>query len=75
MSDLHHRLVTMLIDDLGVEDRAAEPGITFDEIDVDSLLLVEFALLIRREFGKELPEGSLTADSTVADVVGMLREA
>jgi acyl carrier protein len=46
--------------------------VTFAEMDVDSLALVEFSLMIEKEFGVVLGEDDLTADLTVTDVVDLV---
>ena len=73
--DFSLRQVTaLLVASFGVEEREIEPDVTFAELDVDSLALVEFALMIEKEFGVEVGEDELTGESTVRDVVALIED-
>lgn len=69
---LHDRLTALLVDRFGIPGAAAVPGATFDDLGVDSLVIVEFALLLKKEFGVLLTDGELRASDTVADAATLL---
>jgi len=73
--DFNLRQVTaLLVASFGVETQEIQPDVTFAELDVDSLALVEFALMIEKEFGVEVGEDELTGESTVRDVVALIED-
>jgi acyl carrier protein len=59
----------LLVASFGVAAKEVREGVTFAALDVDSLALVEFALMVQKEFGVEIDEDELTAELTVRDVV------
>ena len=62
----------LLVASFGVAAKEVEEDVTFAELDVDSLALVEFALMVQKEFGVPLDEDELTAEFTVRDVVELI---
>lgn len=72
MSKLEDRLVTLLSDNFGIPADSVGENVTFGDLDLDSLILVEFALLIKKEFGVVLFEGELRQDLTVTDAANLL---
>jgi acyl carrier protein len=45
---------------------------TFESLDIDSLVLVELAVLLERRFGVQVPEGELTAEQTIAEAAALV---
>ena len=72
MSELTEQLMTLLTTKVGVLEDDLRPDATYDELDIDSLVLIEFALIIKKEFGVTLVEGELTPDFTVAQTAQLL---
>lgn len=62
----------LLVASFGVAAQEVAEDVTFAELDVDSLALVEFALMVQKEFGVAIDEDELTADLTVLDVVNLI---
>jgi acyl carrier protein len=62
----------LLVASFGVAATDVEEHVTFAELDVDSLALVEFALMVQKEFGVPIDEDELTAQLTVRDVVELI---
>jgi acyl carrier protein len=62
----------LLVASFGVADQEVADDVTFAALDVDSLALVEFSLMIEKEFGVALGEDELTAELTVRDVVDLI---
>lgn len=69
---LHDRLTALLVERFGIPQAAATPEATFDDLGVDSLVIVEFALLLKKELGVLLTDGELRASDTVADAAALL---
>lgn len=73
MSTLTDQLMNLLTTKVGVVETDLRPDATYDELDLDSLVLIEFALIIKKEFGVVLKDGELTPDFTVAQTAELLR--
>jgi acyl carrier protein len=72
MSELTDQLMTLLTTKVGVLEDDLRPDATYDELDLDSLVLIEFMLIIKKEFGVALKEGELTPDFTVTQTAELL---
>jgi acyl carrier protein len=72
MSMLTERLMTLLTDKVGVFEEDLRPDATFDELDLDSLVLIEFALILKKEFGIQLEDGELSPELSVAQTADLL---
>ena len=72
MSALIEQLMALLTTKVGVYEDDLRPDATFDELDLDSLVLIEFALIIKKEFGVQLADGELTPGLTVAQTAELL---
>ncbi|GAA3030977.1 acyl carrier protein [Actinokineospora globicatena] len=62
----------VLVASFGVAAEEVGPGVTLAELDVDSLALVEFALIAEKEFGVAIDEEEITKDFTLEDVVSLI---
>jgi acyl carrier protein len=72
MSDLTERLVNLLSEQVGVDEDGLRAEATFDELELDSLVLIEFSLILKKEFGVVLEDGELTPDLTVQRTAKLL---
>jgi acyl carrier protein len=66
------RLCGILTGYFGVEADEVRPDATFAELDLDSLAIVEFALVAEKEFGVLIGEDEVTPHATVADALSLL---
>ena len=66
-----------IIDEVaGVPADQVTPDKTFvDDLDIDSLSMVEIAVAAQDKFGVEIPDDQLKNLATVADVVDFVRQA
>ena len=67
------RLAALLISRFGVSAEELRPDVTFDELDLDSLALVEFAMVAEKEFGVPFGEDEVSPQGTVtgaAELIG-----
>ncbi|RJQ81315.1 acyl carrier protein [Amycolatopsis panacis] len=46
---------------------------SFEELDIDSLLMVEVVVAAEDRFGVSIPEDSLAKVTTVGDIVGLIQ--
>ncbi|MFF0587361.1 acyl carrier protein [Streptomyces sp. NPDC003781] len=73
MSSTHDEIVQRLSDALGIEKSLITPDITFVELKIDSLALVEFSVILDEEYG--VPPLQLTPDSTIGEAVALVEAA
>jgi len=66
------RLSGILVSYFGVEEHEVTPDATFAELDLDSLAIVEFALVAEKEFGVAIAEDEVSPRAKVADAVALL---
>jgi acyl carrier protein len=66
------RLGTLLTARFGVTAGELRPDATFDELDLDSLALVEFAMVAEKEFGVPFGEDDVTPQATVAQAARLI---
>jgi acyl carrier protein len=72
MTETYDRLADILINQFEVRPDELRLDITFEELELDSLFLVELGLVIKRELDVEINEDEVTPRSTVADVVKLI---
>ncbi|WP_436498550.1 acyl carrier protein [Actinokineospora sp. HUAS TT18] len=63
---------TLLVASFGVGAEEVGAEVTLAELDVDSLALVEFALMAEKEFGVAIDEEEISKDFTMGDVVTLI---
>ena len=69
------RVITLLIQRLGLAPEAVTPTAELaEDLGVDSVDAVEFALALEREFNVSLPDKIFGDIRTVQDVIDLLRE-
>ncbi|MEW1923802.1 phosphopantetheine-binding protein [Streptomyces sp. NPDC088360] len=65
-------LVTTLTEKFGLPADEVLSGASFEELDIDSLILVELGLILRKEIGIVLEEGELKSSFTLDDAVAVI---
>lgn len=74
MSAVYDRTVKILTDNFGVESDNIGPEATFDDLELDSLDLVEFALAAEEELGVRIEDDEAEGLKTLGDAVKLLEE-
>ncbi|MPZ71880.1 MAG: acyl carrier protein [Nitriliruptorales bacterium] len=69
---VYDRVVTILNDRLGVPAEDVSPETTFEQLDLDSLDLVEFALGAEESFGVRISDDEAEGLRSVGDAVALL---
>ncbi len=70
---LDPRLKTIIAEQLGVDEERVVPSASFaDDLEADSLDLVELIMSIEEEFGVEIPDEEAEKIATVADAMNYL---
>ncbi|MGI9100235.1 MAG: acyl carrier protein [Solirubrobacteraceae bacterium] len=72
MTELQERLQTMANETFGVDVQAMRDGASYEEMGVDSLMLIEFAIDMQREFDMPMEDGELKAKFTIAETAELL---
>ncbi|MGW3661942.1 acyl carrier protein [Streptomyces sp. NPDC005141] len=65
MSDTYERLVALLAEGFGLESGDIDPELTFSELEMDSLALVELGLTAQQEFGVTLADEDIQSGDTI----------
>lgn len=72
--DAVQRRVTEALIEFGAEEESIKPEASWDQLDVDSLDLVELAQIVEDEYGVELRETDMERMETVDDAVTMVTD-
>ncbi|MDQ3403983.1 MAG: acyl carrier protein [Actinomycetota bacterium] len=72
MSAVYDRLVALMVDVMNMRSEEIAPASTFDELDFDSLALVELTLAAQKEFGISIEDDELASDFTVAQAAELI---
>jgi acyl carrier protein len=70
MSDLHDVVAQRLSDAMGIDTSLITPNVTFVELKLDSLALVEFSVILEEEYGVAATE--LRPDATFGEAVALV---
>ena len=73
MDAIEQMIRETLVDRFGVFGTDIGPATTFDDLNVDSLVLVELTVILKRAYGVPLETGELTEDLTVGQVAELVR--
>jgi acyl carrier protein len=72
---MEDRLRKLIAEQLGVEESRVVPEASFtDDLEADSLDLVELIMSLEEEFGVEIPDEDAEKIATVGDAMQYLRE-
>jgi acyl carrier protein len=74
MATTYERVRDLLVARFQVDPARISPGATFDELDMDSLFLVEFLLTANAEFGAHIEEDAATPRDTIERAVQLIDE-
>ncbi|KOX12422.1 acyl carrier protein [Nocardiopsis sp. NRRL B-16309] len=66
MSSTYDQLVTLLTERFEVSPEDITPDTTFEDLEMDSLFMVELLLVVQSEMGVRISEDSATPADTVA---------
>jgi acyl carrier protein len=66
------RLFMLITSSMGVPAEELSPGATLEEIELDSLALVELSVVVQKEFGVIVDDTLLTPESKLSELLGLL---
>lgn len=72
---MEERLRKIIVDQLGVDESKIVPAASFaNDLNADSLDLVELIMALEEEFGVEIPDDDAQKIETVGDALNYLQE-
>lgn len=74
MSTMYETLVDLLTDKFKVERDEIQPGITFEELEMDSLFMVELLLEVQTTTGVRITEDTATPRDTIEHAADMIEK-
>lgn len=75
MDDLYERIKVIIVDQLGVDEDKVTPDARFrEDLEADSLDLVELIMAMEDEFGGEISDDEAQQLKTVGQAVAYLQE-
>ncbi|WP_020636091.1 acyl carrier protein [Amycolatopsis alba] len=73
MTSSYHRICELLVSNFDLPRSELDPGITFTQLDLDSLSLVEMTVLFEDEFGLDI-DPATDLDRTLAEAAAAVDE-
>nr|MDT0663707.1 acyl carrier protein [Micromonospora sp. DSM 115978] len=73
MNDVYDRLVKLLTTGFGLRADEVSPELSFNDLELDSLALVELAMTAQEEFGVKISDDELSPQDTVAQAVEIIQ--
>ncbi len=74
MSVRFEQIKEILVNNLKVTPEQVTPEATWEDIELDSLAMVELSLMIEQEFGLEIGDDELLRAPTIGAMVGLMEE-
>ena len=75
MANVYERVKKIIVEQLGVEEEEVVPSASFiDDLNADSLDLVELIMTLEEEFGMEIPDEDAEKITTVRDAVEYIQD-
>ncbi|HHV34646.1 MAG TPA: acyl carrier protein [Syntrophomonadaceae bacterium] len=68
------KVKSIIIEQLGVEGEELTPTTSFEELDADSLDIVELIMAFEEEFDLEIPDEDVEKIRTVGEVVDYIKD-
>jgi len=75
MSEIEQKVVNIIVDKLGVNEKEVKPEASFtNDLGADSLDTVELIMEFEKEFGISIPDDKAEKISTVGDAIKYIEE-
>ncbi|MEV0037042.1 acyl carrier protein [Streptomyces sp. NPDC050804] len=75
MSEIHPRINEVLTETFKVPAAEIVPGATMDSLEMDSLAVAEFAVIIKETLGIDTDSDTLLKGATLAEITAFLDDA
>jgi acyl carrier protein len=66
MDTIYPQLASLIASSFGIPEDQITPDTTFEDLEFDSLALVELAVVVQHEFGLKIEDDALDAGDTLA---------
>ncbi|HYS37614.1 MAG TPA: phosphopantetheine-binding protein [Pseudonocardiaceae bacterium] len=74
MTSMYDKLVDLLVARFEVDRAEIKPGITFEDLEMDSLFLVELLLVIQTDLGVKISEDTASPRDTIERAAELIEE-
>lgn len=74
MNDMYGRLVELLVTRFEVDRAEIKAGITFEDLDMDSLFMVELLLVVQSELGISIEEDTASPRDTIERAAELINQ-
>jgi acyl carrier protein len=74
MTAMYDRLVDLLVSRFEVDRAEIKPNVTFEDLELDSLFLVELLLVIQSEIGVKISEDTASPRDTLERAAELIEE-
>lgn len=65
MASTYDTLVTLLVEKFQVDPVMIRPGVTFEDLEIDSLFMVELMLVVQSDLGIKIDENTADLSDTI----------
>jgi acyl carrier protein len=72
MNTVYPRLAELIAASFGIPEREINPDVTFEDLELDSLALVELVLTVEQEFGVTIGDDALKSQDTLAHAAELI---
>lgn len=72
MANSYDALVDLLVHRFDVDPAKITPEATFEDLDIDSLFMVELLLVVQAELGVEIPDEAASPRDTIAKAAELI---
>ena len=74
MTSTYDKIVGLLTGRFAVDAADISPGVTFSDLEMDSLFLVEMLLVVESELGVKLDEDSISPQDTIEQAAELIEQ-
>jgi acyl carrier protein len=72
--DVFAKVKTLIVEQLDVDEDKVSPKTTFEDLDADSLDVVELVMALEEEFDFEISDETVENIKTVGDIINYIEE-
>lgn len=74
MTAMYDKLVDLLVARFEVDRSEIKPGVTFEDLEMDSLFLVELLVVVQHELGVKISEDTASPRDTIERAAELIEE-
>ncbi|HEY3606942.1 MAG TPA: phosphopantetheine-binding protein [Pseudonocardiaceae bacterium] len=74
MTTMYDKLVDLMVSRFDVDRAEIKPGITFEDLEMDSLFLVELLVVIQTDLGVKISEDTASPRDTIERAAELIEE-